>query len=186
MKSILFFIVTVCTFSVQAQTLKDALFSGRLKTDSGTTVKQGDSLKLLSDSLFKLKMDSLKKAGIKKEAQKNNLSDTASIHSTDAAAAGNNQSWNQFIEEYTAIIKKEVLPSSRIKAGTYSVLIEYTIETDGNITTNNVYCTPDNAFLVQQIRARMMMNAPKLSPVLMSNGKPRKVLKKQSLTFVKE
>jgi hypothetical protein len=32
----------------------------------------------------------------------------------------------------------------------------------------------------------MMANTPQLNPVLMSNGKPRKTLKKQVLTFVKD
>ena len=115
-----------------------------------------------------------------------NSAETNIISSGNTNAPEKSQTWKQFIDEYTETFKKEVLPSSKIPKGSYSILIEYTIEVDGNITTNNVYCIPENSYLVQQIKTRMMINAPQLSPVLMSNGKPRKALKKQSLTFVKE
>ena len=186
MKTILFFVLCAIVSSAKAQTLKDALFSGRLKTDSGTVVKKGDSLKLLTDSLLKIKKDSLAKETVQKGPNKIKSADTTSTNPVNNPVTDNNKTWKQFIDGYSEVIKKEVLPSSKIQKGTYSILIEYTIETDGNITTNNVYCTPENSYLVQQIKTGMMMNAPQLSPLLMSNGKPRKALKKQSLIFVKE
>ena len=190
MKSILIFVLCAIVSTANAQTLKDALFSGRLKTDSNSTVKKNDSLKLLSDSLFKIRKDSI--AAAKAAAQKDavNKTNSSEVNPTTSSNTNNapekSKTWKEFVDEYTEIIKKEVLPSSKIPKGSYSILIDYTIETDGNITTNNVYCTPENAYLAQQIKTRMMINAPQLSPVLMSNGKPRKALKKQSLTFVKE
>ena len=189
MKAILIFVMCVIVSSANAQTLKDALFSGRLKTDSSSTIKKNDSLKLISDSLFKIRKDSIDKARAASQKdinRSNTTTETNTTNSTSTTAPEKSQTWKQFIDEYTETFKKEVLPSSKIPKGTYSILIEYTIEVDGNITTNNVYCTPDNSYLVQQIKTRMMINAPQLSPVLMSNGKPRKALKKQSLTFVKE
>ncbi len=188
MKAILIFVLCAIVSSANAQTLKDALFSGRLKTDSNSTVKKNDSLKLLSDSLFKIRKDSIAaaKAAAQKDASKINAVEVNPTSSANTNAPEKSKTWKQFIDEYTDIIRKEVLPSSKIPKGSYSILIDYTIETDGNITTNNVYCTPENAYLLQQIKTRMMINAPQLSPVLMSNGKPRKALKKQSLIFVKE
>lgn len=188
MKTILIFVLCAIVSSANAQTLKDALFSGRLKTDSSSVIKKNDSLKLVSDSAFKVRKDSI--AAAKAAAQKNsNTANQPEANPTNSANANSpekSNTWKEFIDEYSGIIKKEVLPSPKIPMGSYSVLIEYTIETDGNITTNNVYCTPENAYLSQQIKTRMMINAPQLSPVLMSNGKPRKALKKQALTFVKE
>lgn len=188
MKTILFFVLCITASSVRAQTLKDALFSGRLKTDSSSVIKKNDSLKLISDSLYKIRKDSIEKARAttQKDINKINPPETNTTNSGSTTAPEKSTTWKQFIDEYTEIIKKEVLPSSKIPKGSYSIFIEYTIEVDGNITTNNVYCTPENSYLAQQIKTRMMINAPQLSPVLMSNGKPRKALKKQSLTFVKE
>ena len=188
MKTILIFVLCAIVSSANAQTLKEALFSGRLKTDSSSTIKKNDSLKLISDSLFKIRKDSIDKAraATQKDINKTSTTETNTTNSGSTTAPEKSQTWKQFIDEYTETFKKEVLPSSKIPKGSYSILIEYTIEVDGNITTNNVYCTPENAYLIQQIKTRMMINAPQLSPVLMSNGKPRKALKKQSLTFVKE
>ena len=188
MKTILFFVLCVIVSSSKAQNLKDALFSGRLKIDSSSVIKKNDSLKLISDSLFKVRKDSIAaaKAATQKDINKVNSSEVSPTSSTNTTTTGNNKTWKQFIDEYSEIIKKEILPSSKIPKGSYSILIEYTIETDGNITTNNVYCIPENSYFVQQIKTKMMINAPQLSPTLMSNGKPRKALKKQSLTFVKE
>lgn len=188
MKTILIFVLSAIVSSASAQTLKEALFSGRLKTDSSSVIKKNDSLKLVSDSVFKARKDSI--AAAKAVAQKNsNTANQPEANPTNSANTNSpekSNTWKEFIDEYSGIIKKEVLPSSKIPIGSYSILIEYTIETDGNVTTNNVYCTPENAYLSQQIKTRMMINAPQLSPVLMSNGKPRKALKKQALTFVKE
>ena len=184
MKTILFFVLCAIVSSAKAQTLKDALFSGRLKTDSNSVIKKNDSLKLISDSLFKIRKDSIAKASAQKQSGKIKNPDTLSSEPVNYIPV-NNKTWKEFIDEYSELIRKEILPSSRIPKGSYSILIEYTIETDGLITTNNVYCIPENSYLVQQIRTKMMINAPQLSPVLMSNGKPRKALKKQSLTFVK-
>ena len=189
MKAILIFALCAMVSAANAQTLKDALFSGRLKTDSSSVIKKNDSLKLISDSLYKLRKDSIAaaKAAVQKDVTKTNSADVNPANSTTTTAPDkNNKTWKQFIDEYVEIIKKESITSSKVPKGTYSVLIEYTIETDGLITTNNVYCTPENSFLVQQIKTKMMINAPQLAPLLMSNGKPRKALKKQSLTFVKE
>ena len=186
MKTILLFFLLAIVGSVKAQTLKDALYGGKLKTDTGMVLKKGDSLKLLPDSLIKARKDSLKKETILNQAGKTNLSDTVSVNAITTAPADNNKIWKQFVDEYSNIIKTEVLPSKKIKKGTYSVLIEYEIGLDGSVSTSNISCTPENSYLVEQIKVKMMANTPQLMPILMSNGKPRKVLKKQSLTFVKE
>jgi hypothetical protein len=179
--------------STKAQTLKDALFGGRLKSDTGMVVKKGDSLKLLPDSLVKKRMDSLKMAAIISDSAKqknpNSVSQTTALPTTtgaDNTPKNNDQIWKQFIDEYSNVIKTEVLPSKKIKKGTYSIYIDYAIETDGSVSTVNIVCIPENSYLVEQIKTRMMANTPQLNPVLMSNGKPRKTLKKQVLTFVKD
>jgi hypothetical protein len=138
-------------------------------------------------------MDSLKMAAIISDSAKqknpNSVSQTTALPTTtgaDNTPKNNDQIWKQFIDEYSNVIKTEVLPSKKIKKGTYSIYIDYAIETDGSVSTVNIVCIPENSYLVEQIKTRMMANTPQLNPVLMSNGKPRKTLKKQVLTFVKD
>lgn len=177
--------------SANGQSLKDALFGGKLKSDTGMVLKKGDSLQLLPDSLVKKRMDSLKQAAKAPAALKNNpagsVSDSTAAKSPVTNAPKNNdQLWKGFIEEYSKAIISDVLPSSKIKNGTYKLYIDYYIETDGSVTTGNIICVPENSYLVEQVKVRMMANTPQLQPVLMSNGKPRRALKKQLLTFVKD
>jgi len=191
MKTILFFLVFAIAGSLKAQTLKDALFGGKLKTDSATVIKKGDSLKLRTDLPQKIKKDSLQKETTLNDSVNTNSRDTITTTPTSLSPvtnpiADNNKNWKQFVDEYTGIIKNEVLPSRKIKRGTYSVLIDYEIELDGKVATLDISCSPESSFLVEQIKKRMMENAPQLNPVLLSNGKPRKAIKKQALTFVKE
>jgi hypothetical protein len=147
----------------------------------------------LPDSLVKKRADSIKAAAKVAETGKkvasNTISDTSSSASSSkevAAALTNEQKWKQFIDEYSKELETEVIPSKKIKKGKYTLYIDYAIETDGSVSTVNIICVPENSYLVEQLKVRMMANAPQLSPVLMSNGKPRKALKKQVLTFVKE
>jgi hypothetical protein len=194
MKTVLLILVIAIAGSLQAQSLKDALYSGKLKSDTGSVVKKGDSLKL-RENIPPAKKDSLKIETALGDSGKKNLSDStaSTIQATTSPvvpavspAADNNRVWKQFVDEYTVIIKSEVMPSKKIKQGTYSILIEYEIGLDGSVSTTNVSCSPQSSYLEEQIKVRMMINAPQLMPVLMSNGKPRKVLKKQLLTFSKE
>ena len=199
--------ICVLAGSVQAQSLKDALYGGRLKNDTGAVIKKTDTLQIKENMAKKVADDSAKKA---EEVAKKAAIATA-IASGDTATArvlstpppgtvaptevapivpalpkDNNKIWKDFVDEYTAIIKAEVIPDKKIKNGTYSVLIEYEIGLDGYVTTQNISASPESKFLVEQIKLRMMNNAPQMNPVLMANGKPRKALKKQMLVFPKE
>lgn len=182
MKTILLIFALAIACSIRAQSLKDALFSGKLKTDTGAVLKKGDSLQLRKEPLQKPK-DSIGKKAIADNSIK--ISSSNSTSTTTETAKDNNTVWKQFINEYDSIFKSDVLTSKKIKEGTYSLYIDYAIETDGSVSTANIICVPDNSYLVEQVKVRMMANAPQLTPVLMSNGKPRKALKKQVLTFTK-
>lgn len=186
MKAVFLFFVLAIVGSAKAQTLKDALFGGKLKTDTGTVIKKGDSLKLKKDLPQKVTKDSLKNKTEEIDSVKTSSTDTTTSAPVKVLPADNNKIWKQFVDEYTGIIKTDVLPSKKIKKDTYYVLIDYEIETDGSVTTVDISCSPESSYLVEQIKTRMMANAPKLNPVLMGNGKPRKAFKKQMLTLVKD
>ena len=44
------------------------------------------------------------------------------------------------------------------------MMVDYAIELDGKITINNVYPTPENKFLEQQVKERLSIDTPQLSP----------------------
>ena len=76
------------------------------------------------------------------------------------------------------------MPDKKIKNGTYFVLVDYEIGIDGQVAINNVTPSPDNSFLRDQIKERLNLTAPRMNPVL-SNGKPRKVVRKFNFTLNK-
>ena len=95
MKTILFFVLCAIVSSANAQNLKDALFSGRLKTDSSSVIKKNDSLKLISDSLFKIRKDSIAaaKAAVQKDINKTSTSETNTTNSGTTTAPEKSQTW---------------------------------------------------------------------------------------------
>jgi hypothetical protein len=163
-----------------AQSLKDSLFSGKLKADSALLIKSKVNVpKTGIDSVRKNKPDSLKK----QEADSlvtQHIPEKPVINFRD-----NNKIWKKFIDQYTGVINTEVLPTRKIKRGTYTVMLDYEIGTDGVVSAKNITCTPSNEYLVEQIKERMMPNAPLLAP-LVRDGVPRKSGKRQVLVFTKE
>jgi len=101
------------------------------------------------------------------------------------ATKDNNRVWKTFIDSLTSGLRSEVMTSKKIKSGTYSVLVEYEIGLEGEITVNSITSAPENSFLTQQVRDRIDMSAPKLTPLLSQYGKPRKAVKRQTLVLTK-
>ena len=180
--SFVFLFATNC-FS---QTLKDSLFRGKLKVDSSLIIKsKGNPQYSKSDSANKNQnvivsaTDSLKNPGVD-SLQKQNTTEKAVINFSD-----NPKIWKKFVDQYSAIINTEVLPAKKIKKGTYTVMIDYEIGTDGMVTTKKISAIPENDFLAEQVRDKMMANAPQLAAMI-SNGVPRKSTKRQTLFFTKD
>ncbi len=192
-KTLIAVVLLVMTGSVgKAQTLKEALYGGKLRSDTGSVVRKGDSLKMREAPVKKEEKDSITKVTLLTDSTKTETAVTTPATDTTSNAAvaanpakDNNKIWKDFMDEFTGIIRTEVLTSKKIKDGTYSVLIEYEIGLDGAVAINNVSSDPKSEFLENQIKERLTYSAPQLNPVLLSNGKPRKVLKKQMLTLAK-
>lgn len=195
--------------TLQAQSLKDALFSGRLKSDSTGVVKKGDSLQLRTTAEARVFKDSMQQVAIA-DAKKADSLETivgSSIVTTVMGSDGkvdtiistpitiankvadpnldNNAIWKKFIDQYKPILDKEVAESNRIKKGIYSVLIEYDIEEDGTVSTNKITSDPKNSALEDMVNKQMMFEVPPMHPVLGPNGKPRKLGRRQLLSFTK-
>ena len=196
MKKGILFLLIAFTVTANAQTLKDALYGGKLKTDSGTVIKKGDDLSS--------KIDSSRKKPVESEKNKLNpvtmdpsiknpttaTADTTTLAAgaldNNAAPKDNNKIWKEFTDAVISTLKTEVMNSKKIKKGDYFIMVDYAIELDGKVTINNVYPTPENKFIEEQVKERFSIDTPQLNPVLASNGKPRKVNKRQNFTLTKE
>jgi hypothetical protein len=180
MRLLLFTVFFIFSAACFAQSLRDSLFSGKLKVDSALLIKSKVNVtKPAVDSTRKSVPDSIKKTGTDSLAKQDNPG------KPEIKFSDNNKTWKKFIDQYTGVINTEVLTARKIKRGTYTVMLDYEIGTDGVVSTKNITCTPSNEYLVEQIKERMMPNAPQLAP-LIRDGVPRKSGKRQVLVFTKE
>ena len=157
------------------KSLRDSLFSGKLKADSALVA----SSKVVKDSSKKTEVDQLTKTSTDTIAK---LNDPAK---TELKYSDNNKTWKKFTDEYTKIITTEMAATKKIKKGGYTVTLEYEIGTDGVVSTKNIICDPKSEALIDLINERMMANAPQLAPQIV-NGAPKKSSKRQILVFMKE
>jgi hypothetical protein len=157
------------------RSLRDSLFSGKLKADSALVA----SSKIVKDSSKKTEPEQLSKTIADTSVK---LNDPAK---TELKYSDNNKTWKKFTDEYTKIITTEMAATKKIKKGGYTVTLEYEIGTDGVVSTKNIICDPKSEALIDLINERMMANAPQLAPQIV-NGAPRKSSKRQILVFVKE
>jgi hypothetical protein len=212
MKKSILLLLLVASFAANAQSLKDLLYSGKLKNDSGTTVRKGDDLSSKIDTAKKKPVEQPKvnlavvpKDSVTAKTASPVPSDSATgaittgtentnapvnttataNNTTTNATKDNNAIWKQFIDSSISTWKTEVLPNKKVKSGTYYIFVEYEIGTDGQIGINNVSCSPESSFLQQQVKSTLTLSAPQMNPVLFSNGKPRKATKKYNFTLTK-
>ena len=206
-KGILLLLLIAASATLQAQSLKDLLYGGKLKNDSNSVVRKTDDLASKIDSGQKkpvavapkdslaLPLDSAKKAPL--------LSDSTTPVTTvaDSVVAivepgvkpapalpvkTNTKLWKEYTDSLVVTMKPEIDNSKKIKKETYHVLVSYEIDTSGQVTINNVGITPENAMLQAQLKQYMEVTPPKLNPVLDSASKPRKVKRSGSFTITKE
>lgn len=205
MKKWILFLLTVSVIgaNAEAQSLKDLLYSGKLKKDSNVVIRKGDDLSSRIDTGTKKPEETAKavpatadsaakKPAVQADSTAANIEVVDSATTTDAepktttTAKTNNQLLKEYIDSLAATLKTDVLTSKKIKKETYYLYVEYEIGTDGQVSINNVVSTPENAFLQDQVKERLSLSAPKLAPVLDSTGKPRKVKRKYNFNVTKE
>ena len=179
------FLVLALFFSANCfsqKSLRDSLFSGKLKADSALVARSKvNEQKAKEDSVRKVQIDSLKKIG----ADTTQFAVAVAPATTELKYSDNNKTWKKFTDEYTRIITTEMAATKKIKKGGYTVTLEYEIGADGVVSTKNIICDPKSEALIDLINQRMMANAPQLAPQIV-NGAPRKSSKRQILVFVKE
>ncbi len=196
MKKAMLLLLVAATFTAaNAQSLKDALYGGKLKTDSGSVLRKGDDLSSKIDSNRKKPVVEEKKiAGavtmdsIKKWTTKADTTNKTPIDKSDALAVkkDNNKLWKEFMDTVISTLKSEVMASKKFKKGDYYVMVDYTIGVDGLVTIGNVFVSPENKTLETQVKERFNIDTPKLNPVLGSNGVPRKTVKRSNFTLTSD
>ncbi len=188
MKKGIFLVLLISSFTVNGQKLKDLLYTGKLKSDSGTVIRKDDDLSLKIDTGRKQPVDPEKK-NLKvtvPDPSMKELTTQIDIKSIPSdALKDNNKIWKAYMDSFISALKEEVLTSKKIKSGTYYVLVDYEIGIDGQVSINNVFPSPENSFLQQKVKERLTLTAPLMNPVLASNGKPRKVIKKYNFNLTK-
>lgn len=214
MKPVLVLALLVAASSVKAQSLKETLFSGKLKSDTGSVVRKSDDLSTKIDTAARKKpvpavTETAKVVTASLDSSGNIVTTAVQPESTASAGSGtsagiaapttfdaagnpiavvpkdNNALWKDYMEEFTTTLRTDVMTSKKVKNGTYSVLIEYEIGVDGQIGVTNVNVSPENSFIADQVKERMTLTAPRMTPLLGTNGKPRKATKKQTITLSK-
>ena len=198
-KGIFLLLVAAFGSAVQAQSLKDLLYSGKLKNDSNTVIRKTDDLSSKIDTTTKkvVMVDSVKqtspKAVTAATAPPSGAVETVQINDTAAATVeavvpekNNTAIWKSYMDSVISSFKTELLPNRKVKKETYYLMVQYEIGTDGQVSINNVLSTPENEFLQSQIKERLSLTAPQLSPVEDSSQTARKVKKKYSFTLTKE
>lgn len=199
----------LCSFGqLQAQSLKDLLFSGKMKTDSGTVVRKGDDLKDKVDTATKKPAsapvaEKTKAAPVVKEKDSTAVDlsvppppppasgilkpeEAAPASPQAVATRDNNKIWKEFVDTVLGSMKAEVLSSKKIKKGDYSITIDYTINVDGSVTIGNIFVSPESGALQEQLKERLGIDTPKLNPMLNTSGVARKVNKRYSTVLSKQ
>ncbi|MDP4262165.1 MAG: hypothetical protein Q8941_06505 [Bacteroidota bacterium] len=192
--SFLFFFLCLAS-AVMAQSLRDSLFSGKLKSDTGKTFVSKDTSKYVmlkneavtSKPGDKKKMETGKAETAKPQINKVEINkpDESMPDSLNKLYYARQKQWKRFIESNIPIITQQVDGSRKVKKGEYSVEIDYTIGLNGRVTTNGITCSPNNDFIVEQF-TELMKRPPVLSPPIYSDGKPRTLSAKQPVTIVKK
>lgn len=201
-KAILFLlVVSSVTINVNGQKLKDLLYGGKLKNDSGTVIRKTDDLSTKIDTTTKKPAEPEKINPPAATTSAGDSSANKTLSPADAAAAAtpaagkpennaapkdNNNIWKEYMDSVVSNLKAEVLPNKKIKNGAYYVMLEYEIGPDGQVTINSVATSPENSFLQQQVKDRLILTAPQMNPPATSTtGKPRSAVKKYNFTVTK-
>lgn len=215
MKKIFLLLLLAPAVFVQAQSLKEALYSGKLKNEPGTVIRKSDDLASKMDTTQKVAPvetfnanaplpeadSSTKRVTTQTEPAapantdiKDNSVDAAQavapaavvVPTAAVATKNNNAMLKLYMDSVAGTLNTEVMSSKKIKRGSYFVLVTYAIDTVGQVTFSDVFVSPENDYLQQQVKERLALETPRLTPVLSSNGAPRKVIKKYNFTLTKE
>jgi hypothetical protein len=167
------------------QRLRDSLYGGRLKADTGKTFVSKDTTKyvMLKNETVSSQPGETKKAGT--GFTEVAILDESMPDSLNKLFVSKQKLWKRFIENNTQIVSQLADDTRKVKKGTYEVEVEYEIGLNGRVATKGITCNPPNEFITEQV-TEFMKRPPVLSPPIYSDGKPRVLPAKQTITIVKK
>jgi len=172
--------------STRAQTLKEKLYGGQIRADTGTVVISGDTSKYVVRENAPITAAPIISSGPgKRQEAAPVVTDNSLPDSLNKLYYSKQKLWKRFLESNVAIITDQANDSRKVKKGTYQVEIEYEIGLNGRVTTRAITIEPNNPFLLDQF-TQLMARTPVLSPPVYSDGKPRISVAKQPITVVKK
>ena len=190
----------------QKQSLKDLLYSGKLKKDSSGVIRSTDDLSTKIDTttrkeaipekgkIVTVTSDSAKNMSALKgdsvivgvEAKDSVTTTAIAPKENKVPALTNNRIWKDYIDSLVRSLKSEVFTSKQIKKDTYYVTIDYEIEIDGKVSVESVTSAPENKYFESQVRQMLDDKPLQLNPVFDSTNKPHKVKRKQNFSITKD
>lgn len=207
MRPLFLFCLLLSLTRADAQRLRDSLFAGKLKVDTGKTFVSKDTAKYVA-----LKND----ANVFRQTEKKTITvpstpasqkpEKAADPKPEVSAApvmestapdlsmpdslnkqfyARQKQWKRFIDTNVPLLTQQANDSRKVKKGSYEVTIAYEIGLNGRVTTKSVTSVPANEFLVEQV-TELMKRSPVLSPPVYSDGKPRALPASQTITIVKK
>lgn len=194
---IFLFIISTATVRAEAQSLKDLLYGGKLKKDSSGVVRKTDDLQSKIDTTQKKKAEPEKPKTTPAASQVQQGDGSNPVTTTEGASSSESPVTNatpsktntRLLKEYSdalvASLKTDVLPSKKVKKETYFFTVNYEIDINGAVSIANVTVSPENDFLLEQVKQRLVSSPPQLQPVL-DNNQPRKVKRKYNFTVTKD
>ncbi|MES2880891.1 MAG: hypothetical protein V4676_01990 [Bacteroidota bacterium] len=205
MKKTILFLLLAVSFTANAQSLKDLLYGGKLKNDSNTVIRKTDDLSTKIDTGTRKPTETAKpkdatvNVGAEKQNKAVGVTDSATVETEDAAEAtkevvekpaapvkSNNKIWKEYTDALLLEMKTDVLSSKKVKKESYYLTVDYELATDGAVSIINVTCSPENEFLQQQVKERIIANPPVLAAYIDSSKQPRKVKRKYNFSVTKE
>jgi len=205
MKQLILAALVLVSANVKAQTLKELLYSGKLKKDSSGVIRRTDDLSTKIDTSTKkepevvaVPVPATTATTTVTAAQATGDSTATAVDpavvtepatpavSTSAVLKNNTRLWKEYTDSLQMAMKAEVLPNKKIKKGTYYLIADYDVDTEGNVTITNLTASPDNAFLAATVKQWMETYPPKLNPITDSNNKAKKVKRKLNFTLTKD
>ena len=103
-----------------------------------------------------------------------------------APVKSNNKIWKELTDSLIISMQSDVIANKKVKKETYFLTVEYEISETGEVSIVNVLVSPENEFLANQVKDRLITSPPVLAAVVDSSGKARKVKRKYNFTITKE
>jgi hypothetical protein len=191
--------------------LKDLLFSGKLKKDSTGVIRNTDDLSQKIDTSTKKETQSVNSTASPTNVQPDNAAAASKVAAGTTVVAGvldtttnkvdtaatapvaatapaksNTKLLREFTDSLVKVLQEGPLKAKQIKKDTYYVMLDYEIDTDGKVTFTNVTSTPENSFLQAQVTQILDSTPLHLNPVTDSNNQGKKVKRKQQFSVTKE